>query len=227
MTKRLSSRPLAAAVMFLLYAAPSAAVWADDDPQTANSSTTDSKKQNAQQLQQVVVTGTHTTDRTAAESLSPIDILSPSDIKSSGANDLASALNTLLPSMDFPRPAINDGNDALRPATLRGLSPDDVLVLVDGKRYHTSALVNYNSSVGRGSAPVDLNSIPIEAIDHIEVLRDGAAAQYGSDAIAGVINVVLKRGGAAGGNSVTASGGVMDKGDGAQNGVQGSMGLPL
>lgn len=80
------------------------------------------------------------------------------------------------PVAGLPRPAINDGNDAIRPASLRGMSPDQVLVLVDGKRYHTTSLVNYNSSVGRGSAPVDLNSIPIAAIDHIEVLRDGAAA---------------------------------------------------
>jgi len=102
-----------------------------------------------------------------------------------------------------------------------------VLVLLDGKRYHTSALVNYNSGVGRGSAPVDLNSIPISAIDHIEVLRDGAAAQYGSDAIAGVVNIVLKHGAPAGGNSITANGGGMDKGDGDQNGVDGSVGIWL
>jgi iron complex outermembrane recepter protein len=197
------------------------AAWADDTPADSPG------PQNAKQLQQVVVTGTRATDRTAAESLSPIDIVSPADLTSSGATDLASALNTVLPSLDFPRPAINDGNDALRPASLRGLSPDDVLVLVDGKRYHTSALVNYNSAVGRGAAPVDLNSIPISAIDHIEVLRDGAAAQYGSDAIAGVVNIVLKHGGAAGGNSITANGGIMDKGDGANNGVQGSVGIPL
>jgi iron complex outermembrane receptor protein len=180
---------------------------------------------NAKQLQAVVVTGTHASNRTEAESLSPIDVLSPADLQASGNTDIASALNHLLPSLDFPRPAINDGNDALRPATLRGLSPDQVLVLVDGKRYHTSALVNYNPSVGRGSAPVDLNSIPIAAIDHIEVLRDGAAAQYGSDAIAGVINIVLKHGGT--GGHVLASGGIMDKGDGAQNGVESSLGLPL
>ncbi|PWK92823.1 ferric enterobactin receptor [Fulvimonas soli] len=183
--------------------------------------------QDAKQLQQVVVTGTRSTTRTVAESLSPIDILTPKDLASTGSTDLASALGKLLPSLDFPRPAINDGNDALRPATLRGLSPDDVLVLVDGKRYHTSALVNYNASVGRGSAPVDLNSIPISAIDHIEVLRDGASAQYGSDAIAGVVNIVLKKGAPEGGNSVTAGGGVMDKGDGAQNGIEGSVGIPL
>ena len=195
------------------------AAWADTAPADS--------PQTSKELQQVVVTGTRATDRTAAESLSPIDIVSPADLTSSGYTDLASALNSVLPSLDFPRPAINDGNDALRPASLRGLSPDDVLVLVDGKRYHTSALVNYNSSVGRGAAPVDLNSIPISAIDHIEVLRDGAAAQYGSDAIAGVINIVLKHGARAGGNEISANGGIMDAGDGANNGVDGSVGIPL
>ncbi len=179
------------------------------------------------QLQQVVVTGTRQSTRTVADSLAPIDVLTPADLTASGSTDLASAMATLLPSLDFPRPAINDGNDAVRPATLRGLSPDDVLVLVDGKRYHTTSLVNYNSSVGRGSAPVDLNSIPISAIDHIEVLRDGAAAQYGSDAIAGVINIVLKHGSAPGKNDISINGGIMDKGDGAQNGVSGSVGIPL
>jgi iron complex outermembrane receptor protein len=223
MKDRLLRRPLATALLPLCglkLALVTTVAWADDtaDPAAPGK---------AKQLQQVVVTGTRATDRTAADSLSPIDVLTPTDLTASGSTDLASALNTLLPSLDFPRPAINDGNDAIRPATLRGLSPDQVLVLVDGKRYHTSSLVNYNSSVGRGSAPVDLNSIPISAIDHIEVLRDGAAAQYGSDAIAGVINVVLKHGGAPGSNSVTVNGGVMDRGDGAQNGVQGSVGIPL
>ncbi|NII56313.1 TonB-dependent receptor [Luteibacter sp. SG786] len=224
MTRRLKRRlPAAALLPFCLtHALAASTAWADDTP-AADTATPDKAKL----LQQVVVTGTRSTDRTASESLAPIDVLSPADLNATGSTDLASALSTLLPSLDFPRPAINDGNDAIRPASLRGMSPDQVLVLVDGKRYHTTSLVNYNSSVGRGSAPVDLNSIPIAAIDHIEVLRDGAAAQYGSDAIAGVINVVLKRGGAAGGNDITASGGIMDKGDGAQNGVQGSLGVPL
>ena len=181
----------------------------------------------AHQLDQVVVTGTRSTNRTEAESLSPIDVLTPKDLTSSGATDLATALGRLLPSLDFPRPAINDGNDAIRPASLRGLSPDATLVLVDGKRYHTSALVNYNNSVGRGAAPADLNSIPISAIDHIEVLRDGAAAQYGSDAIAGVINIVLKHGAGEGKNSINVNGGIMSKRDGATNGVDGSMGIDL
>ncbi|MCW0386102.1 Vitamin B12 transporter BtuB [Xanthomonas sacchari] len=176
-------------------------------------------------LDNIIVTGTRIADRTVAESQSPIDIIAPEALQATGASDLASALGKLLPSLNFPRPAINDGNDALRPATLRGLSPDAVLVLLDGKRYHTTSLVNYNPSVGRGSAPADLNSIPMSAIARIEVLRDGASAQYGSDAIAGVINIVLKHGAKAGSNSVSVSGGIMDKGDGAQNGIDGSYGL--
>ncbi|MET0550937.1 MAG: TonB-dependent receptor [Xanthomonas sp.] len=176
-------------------------------------------------LDNIIVTGTRIADRTVAESQSPIDIIAPEALQATGASDLASALGKLLPSLNFPRPAINDGNDALRPATLRGLSPDAVLVLLDGKRYHTTSLVNYNPSVGRGSAPADLNSIPMSAIARIEVLRDGASAQYGSDAIAGVINIVLKHGAKAGSNSVAVNGGIMDKGDGAQNGIDGSYGL--
>lgn len=197
------------------------------DPVGAPQSSSAPAQKNAKELQQVVVTGTRATNRTVAESLSPIDVLTPADLAASGSTDLASALSTLLPSLNFPRPAISDGSDAVRPATLRGLSPDDVLVLVDGKRYHTTSMVNYLTTVGRGSAPVDLNSIPISAISHIEVLRDGAAAQYGSDAIAGVINIILKHGAKAGSNSITLNGGIMDKGDGAQNAVSGSFGIPL
>ncbi|MDR6938299.1 iron complex outermembrane receptor protein [Luteibacter sp. 3190] len=196
-------------------------------PGYAQDASTPPPASEARQLDQVVVTGTRSTTRTEASSLSPIDVLTPRDLTSTGSTELATALARLLPSLDFPRPAINDGNDAIRPASLRGLSPDATLVLVDGKRYHTSALVNYNPSVGRGSAPADLNSIPISAIDHIEVLRDGAAAQYGSDAIAGVINIVLKHGAAAGSNVITANGGIMDKGDGATNGIDGSVGIDL
>jgi iron complex outermembrane receptor protein len=155
----------------------STALSAQDSSTTPPDGATPAASKDTKQLQQVVVTGTRQSTRTVAESLSPIDVLTPADINASGATDIASALNTLLPSLNFPRPAINDGNDAVRPLTLRGLSPDDVLVLVDGKRYHTTSLVNYNNSIGRGSAPVDFNSIPISAIDHIEVLRDGAAAQ--------------------------------------------------
>ena len=88
---------------------------------------------------------------------------------------------------------ISDGTDHIDPASLRGLGPDQVLVLINGKRRHTTSLVNVNGTVGRGSVGTDLNSIPSAAISRVEVLRDGAAAQYGSDAIAGVINIVLKK----------------------------------
>jgi len=203
----------------LSLALPVLAIAADEDAAPSADTAPGSQTMSA-----IIVTGTRSTGRTEADSLSPIDVLSNKDLTASGSTDLATSLAVLLPSLDFPRPAINDGNDALRPASLRGLSPDQVLVLVDGKRYHTSALVNYNYSVGRGSAPVDLNSIPMSAIDHIEVLRDGASAQYGSDAIAGVINIVLKHGPKEGSNEVSINGGQMAKGDGNANGAAGSFG---
>jgi iron complex outermembrane recepter protein len=124
----------------------------------------------------------------------PVDVLSREQIAASGFSETAQVIASLVPSFNFPRPSITDGTDTVRPATLRGLGPDQVLVLLNGKRRHQSALVHLNGSVGRGSTGVDLNAIPVSAIDHIEVLRDGAAAQYGSDAIAGVINIVLKDG---------------------------------
>jgi iron complex outermembrane receptor protein len=140
----------------------------------------------------IVVTGTRRSDRTVADSPVPIDVIGSDAITNSGQTETNRILNQLVPSFNFPQPSIADGSDALRPATLRGLSPDQTLVLVNGKRRHVSALLNINGTVGRGSAAVDMNLIPGLAISRIEVLRDGAAAQYGSDAIAGVINVQLK-----------------------------------
>ena len=122
----------------------------------------------------------------------PVDVLSREQIAASGFSETAQVIASMVPSFNFPRPSITDGTDTVRPATLRGLGPDQVLVLINGKRRHQSALVHLNGSIGRGSTGVDLNAIPLSAIDRIEVLRDGAAAQYGSDAIAGVINIVLK-----------------------------------
>ncbi|MXO75686.1 TonB-dependent receptor [Altererythrobacter aerius] len=143
--------------------------------------------------QQIIVTGTRRTDRTVAESAVPIDVISNEALLNQGSAETNRLLNNLVPSFNFPQPSLTDGTDSLRPATLRGLSPDQVLVLVNGKRRHISSLLNLNGSVGRGSAGVDMNTIPPLAIDRIEVLRDGAASQYGSDAIAGVINIQLKR----------------------------------
>ena len=140
----------------------------------------------------IIVTGTRRTDRTVADSPVPVDVIGSDAIENTGATETNKILNQLVPSFNFPQPSIADGSDALRPATLRGLSPDQTLVLVNGKRRHVSALLNINGTVGRGSAAVDMNLIPGIAISRVEVLRDGAAAQYGSDAIAGVINIQLK-----------------------------------
>ena len=180
---------------------------------------------NPKNLQAVIVTGTRAQNRTDSTSLSPIDVIPATALQSTGTNELATALARLIPSLNFPRPAATDTTDSQRPAQLRGLAPDEVLVLVDGKRWHTSALVNTDGSIGRGSAPVDLNTIPLSAIDHIEVLRDGASAQYGSDAIAGVINVILKHG--AQGGSIELDGGQYDKGGGRQWLGSANFGIPL
>jgi iron complex outermembrane receptor protein len=139
----------------------------------------------------IVVTGTRATGRTVADSPVPIDVLSSEALQNTGFTETNRVLNQLVPSFNFPQPSITDGTDTVRPATLRGLSPDQTLVLINGKRRHTTALLNINGSVGRGSAAVDLNLIPSIAIGRVEVLRDGAAAQYGSDAIAGVLNFQL------------------------------------
>ncbi len=176
------------------------------------------------QLDQIVVTGTRVSDRTIAESISPIDVISPEVLEATGTGELATALSRALPSLNFPRPAITDGTDAVRPAQLRGLAPDQVLVLVNGKRRHTTALINLNGSQGRGSSPVDLNAIPIAAIERVEVLRDGASAQYGSDAIAGVINIVLKGGE---GGSIEGRYGKHSAGDGEQLQIAGDGGIAL
>lgn len=143
-------------------------------------------------LDQIVVTGTRATDRTVLEAPVPIDVLSTAEIQATGRSETMQVIQMLAPSINFPRPSVNDGTDHIRPATLRGLGPDQTLVLINGKRRHTTALVHVNQSVGRGSTSVDLNAIPVNAIERIEILRDGAAAQYGSDAIAGVINIILK-----------------------------------
>jgi len=142
---------------------------------------------------EVVVVGSRASGAEAEKAV-PVDILTAEQIAATGLTETAQVLQALAPSVNFPRPTITDGTDTVRPATLRGLGPDQVLVLVNGKRRHQSALVHVNNSIGRGSTGVDLNAIPVAAIERIEVLRDGAAAQYGSDAIAGVINIVLKSG---------------------------------
>jgi iron complex outermembrane receptor protein len=130
----------------------------------------------------------------AAEGAVPVDIITARQIETTGATETMQVIQRLAPSFNFPRTTIADGSASVRPASLRGLGPDQVLVLINGKRRHATALVHVNGTMGRGSTGTDLNAIPVTAIERIEILRDGAAAQYGSDAIAGVINIVLKSG---------------------------------
>jgi iron complex outermembrane recepter protein len=187
-------------------------------------------------IDEVVVTGTRVATRTRLDSLAPIDVLPAATLEKQGSTELAEALSTVAPSLDFPRPSITDGTDHIRPATLRGLAPDQTLVLVNSKRRHQSALVNVNGSVGRGSAAVDLNAIPLAAIESVEVLRDGASAQYGSDAIAGVINLRLRDARDGGNASITygqydteveTERGQRHASDGATMTASGWVGLPL
>lgn len=143
-------------------------------------------------LEEIVVTGSRAKFSTADDAPVPVSVLTNEMLTNTGATELGRAIQAAAPSFNFSSSTISDGTDALRPATLRGLGPDQTLVLINGKRRHNSALIHVNTSVGRGTAGTDMNAIPISAVQRVEVLRDGAAAQYGSDAIAGVINIILK-----------------------------------
>lgn len=143
-------------------------------------------------LGEVVLIGSRSRSRTVVESAVPVDVLDMQEIQTAVPQvNLNQMLNYVAPSFNSNTQTIADGTDHIDPASLRGLGPDQVLVLINGKRRHNSSLINVNGSFGRGSVGTDLNAIPAAAIQRIEVLRDGAAAQYGSDAIAGVINIIL------------------------------------
>jgi iron complex outermembrane recepter protein len=144
------------------------------------------------ELEQIIVTGTRVENRSVLDTAVPVDVVTSAALENVGVAELNQALSIALPSYNFPRPGLADGTDTVRPATLRGMAPDQTLVLLNSKRRHQASLVNVNGTVGRGSSAVDLNTIPNAAVQSIEVLRDGASAQYGSDAIAGVINVRLR-----------------------------------
>ena len=142
---------------------------------------------------ELIVTGTRASNRTDMESAVPVDVIDVSALSvTAPQTDVNQLLHATTPSFSSNTQTISDGTDHIDPAALRGLGPDQVLVLINGKRRHTTSLVNVNGTFGRGNVGTDLNAIPASAIERIEVLRDGAAAQYGSDAIAGVINIKLK-----------------------------------
>ena len=142
-------------------------------------------------LKGVEIVGTRSLNRSSTTTPVPIDILPVSKLaESKGQLDLNQLLQYAAPSFNSTRQSGSDGSDHVDPASLRGMGPDQTLVLINGKRLHQSSLINIYGTRGRGNTGTDLNAIPIAAIDHIEVLRDGASAQYGSDAIAGVMNIV-------------------------------------
>ena len=144
--------------------------------------------------EEIVVVGTRGEARDPLESAVPVDLISADEIAAahSFGGELGELLQALAPSFSFPRQSNSGLGDHVRAAQLRGMSPDHVLVLVNGKRQHTAAVVSLETKIGLGTNPFDFNTIPLIAIKRIEILRDGAGAQYGSDAIAGVINIVLK-----------------------------------
>ena len=162
------------------------AVAQDSDPESEDGAAMD----------EIRVVGSRAPGRSAEDSPVPVDVLTADDLVQLGTigGEIGSLLQTNIPSFNMPRQSNSDQSDIVRVAQLRGLNPDQVLVLVNGKRRHVNAVVSVESKLGKGSAAVDFNNIPTSAIERIEVLRDGAAAQYGSDAIAGVINIVLKGG---------------------------------
>ncbi|WP_240315524.1 TonB-dependent receptor [Aquimarina longa] len=144
-------------------------------------------------IDQPVSLGSRAKPKSLLKNTAAVDIISPQQLTSSSQIELSHILHYLIPSYHSTNQTIADGTDHIDPATLRGLGPDQVLVLINGKRRHNSSLLNVNGTVGRGSVGTDFNAIPIASIERIEVLRDGATSQYGSDAIAGVINIILKK----------------------------------
>jgi len=168
------------------------------------------------------------TERTTIETPVPIDVVPAEIIRETPQLELNQILTLLVPSYNASNQTIGDGSDHINPASLRGLGPDQTLVLINGKRRHTNALTHVNGTFGRGTVGVDMNAIPTVAIQQVEVLRDGAAAQYGSDAIAGVVNVVLRSPTEEDGLQLNmVAGGNLAEGDGEQVMVDGSYGFRI
>ena len=174
-------------ITLLLLVAPISVVFAQKEPNETKSDTT-----KVQELQEVQIVGSRNARRTVLNSAVPIDVINIKDVTTqSGKIEINELLQYLAPSFNANKQSGSDGADHVDPASLRGMGPDQTLVLINGKRRHQSSLINLFGTRGRGNTGTDLNAIPASAIKRIEILRDGAAAQYGSDAIAGVINIVL------------------------------------
>lgn len=177
-------------------------------------------------LEEVIVTGTRLADRSAADSPVPVDVISGGDFRINGSTDVQDMLRTQVPSFDVNAQPISDAATIVRPPNLRGLSPDNVLVLVNGKRRHRGSIISFlGGGISDGAQGVDISAIPSLAIKQVEVLRDGASSQYGSDAIAGVLNFLLRDD--ADGFEIIARQAGTYEGDGDNYMVSANLGLPL
>jgi iron complex outermembrane receptor protein len=213
LTKNVRSVLAASAAFSVIAAAPVYAQEADDE-----------KK--AEDYEQIAVVGSRAAPRSIGDSAVPIDIISSEDFKQQGATDMVSMMQTVVPSFNVNDQPINDASTLVRPANLRGMASDHTLVLVNGKRRHRSAVITFlGGGLSDGAQGPDISVIPASALKQVEVLRDGAAAQYGSDAIAGVINFVLND--ASEGGTFEARYGSFYEGDGDMIQLSGNVGLPL
>tara|TARA_Y100001001_G_scaffold134793_1_gene135527 strand:- start:908 stop:2593 length:1686 start_codon:yes stop_codon:yes gene_type:complete len=177
-------------------------------------------------VEKIAVVGTRSAPRSIGDSAVPVDIISAEEFKSTGSTDITTMMQAAVPSFNVNDQPINDASTLVRPANLRGLAPDHTLILVNGKRRHRSAVITFlGGQISDGAQGPDISVIPSVALKQVEVLRDGAAAQYGSDAIAGVINFALKDD--AEGGLVEFNKGQYYEGDGATTMVAGNVGLPL
>ena len=177
-------------------------------------------------IEEVITTGTRRADRSAADSPVPIDVISGAEFRQNSSSDIQNLLRTTVPSFDVNTQPISDAATIVRPPNIRGLSPDQILVLVNGKRRHRGSIISFlGGGISDGAQGVDISAIPSLAIKRVEVLRDGASSQYGSDAIAGVINFVLRDD--AEGAEVVANYGSTIEGDGSNYRIAGNVGLPL
>ncbi|MFH6972438.1 TonB-dependent receptor [Flavobacterium petrolei] len=174
-------------------------------------------EEGGQNLDEVVVTGSRTAPRSNTTTPLPIDVISSKDLASTGQASFDKALQYKIPSFNTVQTPVNDATSLLDPYEIRNMGPSRTLILINGKRKNLSSLLYVQTSPGRGETGADISAIPTDAIERVEILRDGASAQYGSDAIAGVMNIILKK--STNGGSVTARSGVTSEGDGEMIGV--------
>ena len=197
--------------------------WAQDAEKAI---TTDAIAADDADAPAIIVTGTRQSDRSAADTVAPVDVVSSAELNNNADNDIGNVLRVSVPSFNVGTQPISDAATLVRPANLRGLSPDNTLVLVNGKRQHRAAVIAFlGGGISDGSQGPDISVIPSIAIKQLEVLRDGASSQYGSDAIAGVLNFILKD--SPDGGTVSAQWGETYEGDGDTYSIAANIGLPL